>query len=551
MRRILALLSGALTVAALLPAGQVAAGATPPTATPPTTTSSIAAPSTSTDLIVGPDPVTVELPHLPQTAFVVGEQPVEIDVRTRTSDGWGAWSHLDVPGDAEAAFLWLGRDTDAIEFRADTPTAVRLQTRQVEEITDEIRPMALLDTGTGGPAIRSRSDWADSGRTWDWSNPDCDDGPETWPTIEATVIHHTGSGTAYLPETVDDVIASIRGIYDSHVESNGWCDIGYNFVVDASGTMWEARTGGHDLAVQGAHVSGFNWITSGILALGSFSDSESTPTTPMLNSLGDLAAWKLRVHGKPTSGPVFLKEYSDLATYPVSLYTTFIGSAPSPTEENALRTAISQRGRYDAALELAQSDAWAGVMVDGLYQDALGRSADDDGRAYWVGQLRSGLRVETAAIYFYGSEEYYERSGGPTPYVTSLYQQLLGRAPDPSGLQFWSGLLSSGSSDPAGIVSGFYASIESRLNRVRDLYQRILLRNPDADGHTYWAGQLLRIDDIVLAAFLASSDEFHGRSAREVATERVTYHGLLNPTACPGTNMIAVIPTIRQRAATA
>lgn len=544
-----------LLVGGLLPFAAPPAAAAAATAT----TENVGSRTESTVSLTPGVPVVVDLADRPQLAFLVGSTPTEITVRTR-ANGWGTPEHADVPADAEATILWLGRATDALELTSDTPVTVRVTTVHVAEAEPTIRAMSLLDTGANGPAIRARADWATADRTWDWANPDCSDGPVERPFIEAVVIHHTGSGGAHLPLTELDVIAAIQGIYDYHVGSNGWCDIGYNVIVDAAGTIWEARTGGHDKAIQGAHASGYNWTTSGALGLGSFDTGESTPTTPMIEALGDYARWKLQVHGRSTSGPVTLEELAPATRpgYPIALYQTFIGVPPTNAQAATLQTRIDAIGRFEAALELARSDAWAGAMVDRLYRDVLGRPADPGGRAYWVGQMRNGLRFETAAVYFYGSTEYYLAAGNPSTYVTSLYQQLLGRAPDTSGLQFWSGLLTSGSSDPPGIVTGFYTSIESRLGRVRELYQSILLRDPDTPGHAYWAGQLLNVDDVVLAALLASSDEFYDRSPGDdealtgvtVATERITYHGLLNATACPGEHMIDAIPAIRLRAAT-
>ena len=64
-------------------------------------------------------------------------------------------------------------------------------------------------------------------------------------------VHHTDTPNGYAP---GDVPAIIRSIYTYHVRSNGWNDIGYNFLVDAYGHIFEGRAGGIDKPVIGAHT---------------------------------------------------------------------------------------------------------------------------------------------------------------------------------------------------------------------------------------------------------------------------------------------------------
>ena len=67
--------------------------------------------------------------------------------------------------------------------------------------------------------------------------------------------------------------ALIRGIYAYHVQGNGWCDIGYNFLVDRFGRIFEGRYGGIDRPVIGAHAGGFNTDTFGVAAIGDFTSA--------------------------------------------------------------------------------------------------------------------------------------------------------------------------------------------------------------------------------------------------------------------------------------
>ena len=67
----------------------------------------------------------------------------------------------------------------------------------------------------------------------------------------------------------------MRGIEVYHVQGNGWNDIGYNFLVDRFGTIYEGRGGGIDQNVIGAHAQGFNSGTVGVALVGNFTASRS------------------------------------------------------------------------------------------------------------------------------------------------------------------------------------------------------------------------------------------------------------------------------------
>jgi uncharacterized protein with LGFP repeats len=83
--------------------------------------------------------------------------------------------------------------------------------------------------------------------------------------LDVAVIHHTASTNSYSEGTA---AAQIRSVYAYHTASLGWNDIGYNFLVDRYGRIYEGRAGGVDRAVQGAHAGGFNNGTVGHLGAG-------------------------------------------------------------------------------------------------------------------------------------------------------------------------------------------------------------------------------------------------------------------------------------------
>ncbi len=129
--------------------------------------------------------------------------------------------------------------------------------------------------------------------------------------IRAVFVHHTDSGNDYAP---GDVPRMIESFYDGHIEDNDWDDIGYNFLVDRTGTVYEGRAGGIDNAVIGAHTKGFNVGTVGIAAIGSFGPGERVPE-PLLEAIARLSAWKLGRYGVDPRARTLLTSTSDEARY--------------------------------------------------------------------------------------------------------------------------------------------------------------------------------------------------------------------------------------------
>ena len=105
-------------------------------------------------------------------------------------------------------------------------------------------------------------------------------------------MHHTVNANDYTEAQVPGII---RSIYAYHVQSRGWSDIGYNFLVDRFGRIWEGRYGGVDKPVVGAHTLGYNEYSFAMSAIGNFDVVQ--PPEAMLQAYGALFAWKLALHG--------------------------------------------------------------------------------------------------------------------------------------------------------------------------------------------------------------------------------------------------------------
>ncbi|MEU9475669.1 N-acetylmuramoyl-L-alanine amidase [Streptomyces sp. NPDC048191] len=122
--------------------------------------------------------------------------------------------------------------------------------------------------------------------------------------VKVMFVHHTDTTNNY---SCADSPAIVRGIYAEHL-NQGWRDLGYNFLVDKCGTIFEGRFGGTALPVVGAQTYGFNTNSMGVAAIGTYTDlsggdstastfAGATPSQAMLASIARIAAWKFGMTG--------------------------------------------------------------------------------------------------------------------------------------------------------------------------------------------------------------------------------------------------------------
>ncbi len=172
---------------------------------------------------------------------------------------------------------WVG-PADRIQVRTEgRVTAVRAITVASPERRVPLRRAAA----TSAPAVVPRSFWgADESIV------------RSTPTYAAetrfAMVHHTAGQNAY---TRSEAPAIVRGIQLYHVKSNGWNDIGYNFLVDRFGVVYEGRAGGIDKNVVGAHALGFNTGSVGVALLGTH--TSAPPSAAAEKAIADVIAWRL------------------------------------------------------------------------------------------------------------------------------------------------------------------------------------------------------------------------------------------------------------------
>ena len=256
-----------------------------------------------------------------------GRRPV-VSLRTRLGGGrWSRWVRLSDysddspdPGRGEPAVrglsspVWAG-EADQVQYRLSRPVPglrlhfvnVRGSATAADRIRTAVRRVANTAVASIAGLFRGRTAQAAEPEPAivprkDWGANDCRPrhAPE-YGVVKAAFVHHTVNTNDYSREEAPSIVLAICRY---HRDSNGWNDIGYNFLVDKYGTIYEGRAGGVDQPVVGAQAQGYNAQSTGIANIGTFTSVRQT--TEALTAMARLIRWKLPLHGVPTSGSTTL-----------------------------------------------------------------------------------------------------------------------------------------------------------------------------------------------------------------------------------------------------
>jgi hypothetical protein len=223
---------------------------------------------------------TVAVPDGATVAGVRVRGAAPASIALRATDGYVT---LDQVGGGFTEPVWIGR-TRRVQIRvrgASGPVAV-----------------VFVKPGAGPPAAPAARRAADdpaqppiiSRAGWGADESIKRGSPNYFDRLGVVFVHHTASASNY---GAADVPALIRGFYRFHVLSRGWFDIGYNYLVDRYGRIYEGRSGGITRNVRGAQVSGFNTGSAGVALIGTY--SSTAPTDVQMTALRDVIGWRLDI----------------------------------------------------------------------------------------------------------------------------------------------------------------------------------------------------------------------------------------------------------------
>lgn len=228
---------------------------------------------------------------------------LQLEVRASLDgEDWSDWGVLSenhdlwVPEDGPEVFwsqelyagagmqFWQVRVQVAPNHADEWPTLRRIELNSVDARFGPADPLldsdapALARERMGRPPVVSRTAWGSPDGQGSRATP-------AYRSVTHMVVHHTADANSLRPGQV--WADRVRAIWVFHTITRGWGDIGYNYLIDPNGVIYEGRAGGDDAV--GFHDTA-NYASMGVALIGTYSSVEPPPTA--MNSLVNLLAWK-------------------------------------------------------------------------------------------------------------------------------------------------------------------------------------------------------------------------------------------------------------------
>ncbi|MFZ6733608.1 DUF4214 domain-containing protein [Undibacterium sp. Ji42W] len=141
-----------------------------------------------------------------------------------------------------------------------------------------------------------------------------------------------------------------------------------------------------------------------------------------------------------------------------------------------------ERLQFSDAAVAFDTDGVAGQAYR-IYQAAFGRKPDLAGLGYWIKDMDKGSSLTTVAAGFFQSAEFQQLYGSnpsTNTLITNFYQNVLHRAPDQAGFDYWSNQFSKGLITPAAALASFCESTENQAQVIGQIQNGII--------YTVWTG---------------------------------------------------------------
>lgn len=457
----------------------------------------------------------------------VGAPDGAVSVRGLGGEGWTEW--VDLEADPEDAPDDSARTSGGMAwFSAEGVSDIEVKVLAGDLADLEVQPMRYEAPSGGGlrtaaagaaaaqPEILPRSTYTSKG--WATKNSGCSPGPTTASGgVKLAVVHHTVNSNTY---AASDVPAMLASIYTYHTGTNGWCDTGYNFIVDRFGRIWEGRSGGITKAIVGGHAQGFNTGTVGVSLLGQFEPGVSPaavqPPAAMLTATSRIIGWKLGLSGIDPTGTVSVTSGGS-NKWPAGTVLTLnrvIGhrdvgytACPGANLQSKLPSIRTSAKAYQGSGNTTPPTTTpttpppaayapfytANQLVAQQYRDILRREATTADLAYWSARVGNSWSPGQFIAHMQASTEADNRVHA----VTRLYRAYLSRSPDHAGLTYW--LNRRGEGRTLVSISQSFATSSEFVRRYGSLsnaafvdrvYQNVLGRPADKSGTTYWKSRL-------------------------------------------------------------
>ena len=557
-------------------------------------TAELAAALTDDDVVaapelVAPDRVATEVVDTSDVQTIGVTWPADVDgatlapqVRVRDDGTWSPWQELADDGDgpdagtsdaANAArrggteAVWIG-DADAVQLsfsaqdsQPEDVSLVLVGSEEVPLAADALAGAVTLDAagasfGSGRSAVATppgltvipRSAWGARAQV-------CE--PDVASALVGAVVHHTAGSNDYATQA--EAMQQIRNDQRYHIEGRDWCDLGYNFVVDKWGNLYEGRANSLVEPVIGVHAGGFNTGTLGVSMLGTYA---APPSPQTQQAVAQIIGFRLGSYGVnpagtmqyTTAGGQNSKYQNTTVTLPrvfghrdvaytncpgdggyaalgnvraiadsfsyddrfaqagavvKAMYADILGRGVDPSGMRTWSTVLVSGAGLPALVQsLTSSDEYIRMRVREAYREVLGREAEPGGLDHWTRVIKAGgATVDDVERRFLSSHEFWVRSGGSDlGYVRRMYSSVLGRPAGESEVAYWAGLIPRHGRDA--VTDAIWFSTEAAQLRAGVYYSTYLKRTPDVGGLRTWGQVLLRNGEGAVRIGIAGSEEY-------------------------------------------